>query len=81
MTSLALSGTKQALLEKLLREKGIAPAGVRTITRSQQTGPAPLSFGQQRLWFLQQLDPETHLYNIPLALRMNGLLNLEALQK
>lgn len=81
MSNLALSATKQALLERLLREKGIDSTGTERITRSQQTGPAPLSFGQQRLWFLQQLDPGTHLYNIPLALRMEGRLNVQALQK
>lgn len=81
MSSLPLSATKQALLEKLLREKGIASSGGGKITSSRQTGPAPLSFGQQRLWFLQQLDPGTHLYNIPVALRMEGQLNVQALQK
>jgi amino acid adenylation domain-containing protein len=40
----------------------------------------PLSFAQQRLWFLQQLHPESAAYNIPLALRMKGHLNISALQ-
>ena len=41
----------------------------------------PLSLAQQRLWFLVQLEPESPLYNIPQAFRMNGDLNTEALQQ
>lgn len=81
MTSLALSGTKRALLDRLLQEKGLAAASVAAITRSQQTDPAPLSFGQQRMWFLQQLDPGSHLYNIAAALKMEGVLDVAALEK
>jgi amino acid adenylation domain-containing protein len=40
-----------------------------------------LSFGQQRLWFLHQLDPGLPLYNIPCAVRLRGALNLGALQR
>ncbi len=40
----------------------------------------PLSFAQARLWFLDQLQPESSLYNIPLALRLSGQLNITALQ-
>ncbi|MEE8583966.1 MAG: amino acid adenylation domain-containing protein, partial [Acidobacteriota bacterium] len=38
-----------------------------------------LSFAQQRLWFLDQLDPGNASYNVPLALRLRGKLNLAAL--
>ncbi|HYG61743.1 MAG TPA: condensation domain-containing protein, partial [Thermoanaerobaculia bacterium] len=42
-------------------------------------GPLPLSFAQQRLWFIDQLEPGTSLYNIPVALRIEGPLRLEVL--
>ncbi|HKS11817.1 MAG TPA: amino acid adenylation domain-containing protein, partial [Pseudomonas sp.] len=41
----------------------------------------PLSFGQQRLWFLAQMDGGNQAYNIPLALRLNGRLDVDALRR
>jgi len=40
----------------------------------------PLSFSQQRLWFLEQFDHEQALYNIPTAIRLQGVLNIVALE-
>jgi amino acid adenylation domain-containing protein len=44
-------------------------------------GHAPLSFGQERLWFLAQLDPLDTSYNIPFAVRMEGALDVDALRR
>jgi hypothetical protein len=60
---------KRDLLAKLLAKKG---KSVKTF---------PLSFAQQRLWFLYQLDPEDCAYNIPVAVGLTGKLNVEAFEQ
>ncbi len=44
-------------------------------------GNLPLSFAQQRLWFIDQLEPGNSAYNIPAAIRLRGPLNLPALEQ
>ncbi|HEV7518862.1 MAG TPA: amino acid adenylation domain-containing protein, partial [Thermoanaerobaculia bacterium] len=45
-----------------------------------ETGePLPLSFAQERLWFLDQLGPGSGAYNVPVAMRLSGPLSREAL--
>ncbi len=41
----------------------------------------PLSFAQRSLWFIDRLEPGSHAYNVPVAIRLDGPLNAEALQK
>lgn len=41
----------------------------------------PLSFAQERLWFLYLLKPESSFYNVPLTLTINGHLNVDALRR
>ncbi|HEU0178137.1 MAG TPA: amino acid adenylation domain-containing protein, partial [Blastocatellia bacterium] len=43
--------------------------------------PQPLSFAQQRLWLLAQLEPDNPFYNVPCAVRMTGRLNIAALRQ
>lgn len=52
------------------------------IERIDRSGPLPLSLAQQRLWFLNQLDSESTVYNIEVPpLRMSGPLNIDALER
>jgi amino acid adenylation domain-containing protein len=46
----------------------------------QDDGPAPLSYAQQRLWFIQHLDPGSAQYHIPCQFRLQGPLDVPALQ-
>ncbi|MET0398243.1 MAG: non-ribosomal peptide synthase/polyketide synthase, partial [Longimicrobiaceae bacterium] len=68
------------LLQKLRRQRAAATEEERIPRRTRQ-GPAPLSFAQQRLWFVDQLDPGSPAYNIPEALRILGPLDVAALER
>ncbi|MCQ8130671.1 non-ribosomal peptide synthetase, partial [Methylomonas rivi] len=50
------------------------------ISRYGLSGPLPLSYGQERLWFLAQLQPESTAYHISGGLRLSGQLDLAALK-
>ena len=74
-TARQLSATKQALLAQRLRGRGGGddrprPAGV----------APPLSFAQERLWFMEQLVPGSAAHTIPVALRLRGALDAGALE-
>jgi amino acid adenylation domain-containing protein len=73
-----LSPAKRALIEKRLRGKsgGLAKAGA--IPRRPGRGFARLSFAQQRLWFIDQLEPDNLAYNLTSVLRLKGRFNLAA---
>ncbi len=51
------------------------------VSLEEETFVFPVSFAQQRLWFLDQLEPNTALYTIPVALRLGGPLHVHALEQ
>jgi amino acid adenylation domain-containing protein len=51
------------------------------LTRVPRDGPLALSFAQERLWFLDRLEPNSAGYNVPGALRLVGCLNVPALRQ
>ncbi|NVJ07525.1 non-ribosomal peptide synthase/polyketide synthase, partial [Myxococcus sp. AM001] len=51
------------------------------LVRASRDGALPLSFGQQRLWFLHQLEPDSAFYNVPVAVKLSGALDVAALER
>lgn len=76
-----LSPAKRGLLERKLGLGRAAAAANVTIPRRRERDLAPLSFAQQRLWFLNQLEPESSAYNEAKALQLEGILNVDALKQ
>ena len=59
-------------------QQGLVIPEIVPTTREQHP---PLSFAQQRLWFLDGLNPESAFYNVPTAIRLRGELNVSALER
>src|SRR4029077_20429789 len=76
----ALSPAKRALLEQKLKQHGVTTTIAHGIPRRAERLAAPLSFAQQRLWFLSQLEPNSSSYNESNGIRLVGPLDLEALR-
>jgi amino acid adenylation domain-containing protein len=76
-----LSPAQRAFLELRLQKKDARTSAAQQISRRATRDSAPLSFAQQRLWFLNQLEPESASYNQPKAIRLTGALDEKALQK
>jgi hypothetical protein len=73
-----MSRERQALIARLLEKRGLSGSAT-GIPRRRGSGPAPLSFGQERLWFLDQLAPGNPFYNDGTGFRLHGRLDVEAL--
>jgi amino acid adenylation domain-containing protein len=65
----------------LLRAELAAPGESEGPKPRQRSGPAPLSYSQETLWFLDRLAPGNPTYNVPFAFRMRGELDPAALEQ
>ncbi len=77
----ALSALKQQELERLLKKSVSEPSPARVIPQRPADQPALLSFAQERLWFLDQLEQQNIGFNVCFPLRITGRLNLPALSQ
>ncbi len=76
-----LSPAKRALLELRLKQGRAGEMLGQSIKPREDRSSAAVSFSQQRLWFLDQLEENRALYNVPRSFRLIGTLNAEALEQ
>ncbi|HEY0097571.1 MAG TPA: amino acid adenylation domain-containing protein, partial [Pyrinomonadaceae bacterium] len=76
-----LSPEKRALLALRLKLKGAAASRVQKIPRRENNEAIPLSYAQQRLWFIWKMEPDSIEDNIAVALRITGPLNVQGMER
>jgi len=69
------------LAKNIDRLMGAGPALAPPINKIDRSQPLPLSFAQQRMWFVEQLAPGSPAYTIPVVVRIRGSLNQSALAR
>ncbi|PFZ04211.1 non-ribosomal peptide synthetase, partial [Bacillus pseudomycoides] len=74
----SIEGLSQRITTLLQENKGYDIPPLQPKERGERV---PLSYAQQRLWFMDQLEPNSSLYNIPAAWRLRGKWGIEALEK
>ena len=72
-----IAGLGERIREQMRGGDGIKQ---RLIQRETRAGDIGLSFAQQRLWFLDQLEPNSPVYNLPLVIRTKGELDVAAFE-
>jgi amino acid adenylation domain-containing protein len=75
------AAVKRELLEQLLKKRGFDLPADNTIQRRKKFSPCALSFAQQRLWFLHQLDANSSAYHVFAAFLLKGELKVDALSR
>ncbi|KYC42727.1 non-ribosomal peptide synthetase [Scytonema hofmannii PCC 7110] len=76
-----IAGRKTEIMLFLQQAKQVKATHQLPIQRVPRDAELPLSFAQQRLWFVQQLSPDNDSYNMLEALRLDGALNIVALEQ
>jgi amino acid adenylation domain-containing protein len=76
-----LSSEKRALLQALVRKNKMADSRPSAIPRRQPSNALPLSYAQERLWFLDQLMPGNAFFNLTSAYRMKDHVEIAALER
>ena len=74
-----LKNCKDEILALLKAEKAAAVG--KDITPISRDGLLPLSFAQQRIWFLEELEPDNPFYNVALAKHISGTVDIDRLRE
>ncbi|WP_143281753.1 non-ribosomal peptide synthetase, partial [Caballeronia cordobensis] len=69
-----------ASLAEALEESSREASALPPLQAMPRPAKLPLSFAQERLWFLEQLNPGQSTYNIPVAVRLSGSLDISAFE-
>ena len=72
---------KRRLVTLMLQKRGIGVARAEAIPRRSDSGPSPLSFSQEGMWFIDQFNPGRSTYNMPATVRLIGRLDVTALEQ
>jgi len=78
VTEPSIEDKRAALMAQLMRRRRAAQRPDR-VTAVPRTAPLPLTWQQEGLWFLHELDPESVTYHVPIAYRLTGRLDPPAL--
>jgi acyl carrier protein len=73
-----VKGLAEVIEHEMKAKRGMQAPPLRAVGRE---GELPLSFAQQRLWFLHQLEPESSFYNMSAAMNLTGQLDITALER
>ena len=73
--------TVRRLAARVDAVRGTGEAPLPPVVPTDRTGALPLSFEQERLWFLERMEPEAGVYNMPARIRLRGALDAEALRR
>jgi amino acid adenylation domain-containing protein len=76
-----LSPDKRLALEKLLASRSSVKSQPSPIARQARSSSAPLSYAQERLWFLDQLKPGTSLFNLSWPYRIREIVDEVVLER
>lgn len=79
-TSKLTAAEKKAFLQQRLKRKSKKTSINRGIPRRTEQSPPPLSFVQEGVWYLEQLQPDKATYNMSIAWQLEGRLNIAALE-
>ena len=72
--------TVESMTQRVAGRQSEGVANVEVIRRRQEDEPVPLSYAQQRIWFLDQMNPGSALFNIPILIQLRGPVNESALR-